>query len=267
MSGLEGRSCPQGGPALHALADGELDALHASSLEQHLGQCEECSGELNAIRSTRDLLRHDGVRWRVPEHVRAQMLDALSVEARSARPSLSRSWVVRVYEIAGRWGLVPSAAALAAALFLTFGTSRNEITLERELVTNHVRSLLADHLTDVTTSDQHTVKPWFTGKIDFSLPVVDLNGQGFPLVGGRVDYLAGRVVAALAYRRRGHVINLFVWPDGADPQQAASRDGFGLLSWSASGLRFVAVSDVSEAELERFREAFKALVSSHENPE
>jgi anti-sigma factor RsiW len=116
--------------------------------------------------------------------------------------------------------------------------------------------MLASHLTDVETSDQHTVKPWFNGRIDFSPPVVDLAPQGFPLVGGRVDYIGGRVVAALVYRRHGHIINLFVWPGSPASQLTAAREGYNLDEWSADGLSFWAISDVSAADLAAFRDNF-----------
>jgi anti-sigma factor RsiW len=135
-----------------------------------------------------------------------------------------------------------------------------------EVVASHVRSLLVDHLTDVATSDQHTVKPWFNGKIDFAPPVVDLAREGFPLAGGRVDYIGGRVVAALVYKRQSHVINLFVWPASSDGATAtvrttASRDGYNLENWRVGGLNFWAVSDGNADDLARFRDAFSNQTS------
>jgi anti-sigma factor RsiW len=144
-----------------------------------------------------------------------------------------------------------------------FVTTRPEpgSSLEDELISSHVHSLLANHLTDVATSDQHTVKPWFNGKIDFSPPVVDLKARGFPLVGGRVDYLKGRVVAALIYRRSGHVINLFIWPASGPSVPAGEREGYSLLNWSQAGLNFWAVSDLNEPELKQFQQDFAEATS------
>ena len=164
-------------------------------------------------------------------------------------------------EFVRRWLFVPSLAALAASLFLVIGPMSDRSSVGDEVVASHVRSLLVDHLTDVATSDQHTVKPWFNGKIDFAPPVVDLAREGFPLEGGRVDYIGGRVVAALVYRRQSHVINLFVGPASPDATAAtvkttASRDGYNIENWRAGGLNFWAVSDVSADDLARFRDAF-----------
>jgi anti-sigma factor RsiW len=141
-------------------------------------------------------------------------------------------------------------------LLLFVNVTRQELPIQNEIVASHVRSMLASHLTDVETSDQHTVKPWFNGRIDFSPPVVDLAPQGFPLVGGRVDYIGGRVVAALVYRRHGHIINLFVWPGSPASQRAATHEGYNLDEWSADGLSFWAISDVSAADLAAFRDNF-----------
>jgi anti-sigma factor RsiW len=133
--------------------------------------------------------------------------------------------------------------------------------LDRQLVASHVRSLLADHLTDVATSNQHVVRPWFNGKVDVAPPVPELADQGFPLVGGRLDYIDGRVTPAIVYKRRLHTVNLFVWPaegHGLARGRTARRDGYSLVEWTAGGLRFAAVSDIDMADLQQFRAAYVA---------
>lgn len=242
---------------LHSYADGELDAANALRLEEHLAGCPDCKAELADIEATRALVGRDDLRWPAPPALHERVAAALRREAAAARPAplAGIDWRLFLGRFT-RWSLMPSLAVLAACVLFVTTRPAPGPSLESELVSSHVHSLLANHLTDVATSDRHTVKPWFNGKIDFSPPVVDLRERGFPLVGGRVDYLGGRVVAALIYRRNGHVINLFIWPASGAPLPAAEQEGYNLMNWNQQGLNFWAISDLNQAELKEFQEDF-----------
>lgn len=251
--------CPDREALLHGFLDGELDAVHALGLERHLAECPACAAEAERLAATRRLIGSNAVRWTAPAGLRERVLTAIALEQKTAAPrhAIAPARPRRGFlDLLGRWSLAPSLAALAAALFLAFGHPDAGATLQDDLVAGHVRSLQADHLTDVATSDRHTVKPWFAGKIDFSPPVVDLAARGFPLVGGRVDYLRGRTVAALVYRRDRHVINVFVWPSTTAAAGSDAREGYNIVCWSQAGLNFWAVSDLNPVELAEFREDF-----------
>jgi anti-sigma factor RsiW len=264
VNGPSAKLCSEWAMMLHGFVDGELDAAHSLQIEQHIATCPHCARELESLQALKQLLAQRGVPWRTPDHVRAQVLAAISHEAaiQARAPAGRRTVGFNLLEFVRRWLFVPSLAALAASLFLVVGPMSDRTSIGDEVIASHVRSLLVDHLTDVATSDQHTVKPWFNGKIDFAPPVVDLVHEGFPLQGGRVDYIGGRVVAALVFKRQSHVINLFVWPAPPDATTtvgtAASRDGYNIENWRAGGLAFWAVSDVSADDLARFRKAFSA---------
>lgn len=259
------KPCAQWELMLHGFIDGELDASHSLQFEQHLASCSHCSNQLEGFQALRKTVAQTGVRWRTPEHVRAQVLAAIAREAAAQSRSPvagANGQMFKVFDRVKQWLFVPSLAALAASLFIVMSPMQNRASIQEEVVASHVRSLLVDHLTDVATSDRHTVKPWFNGKIDFSPPVVDLAPQGFPLVGGRVDYIGGRVVAALVYRRQGHFINVFVWPAPAATATTATRDGYNMANWTKDGLNFWAVSDVNADDIAKFRDAFINQTSS-----
>jgi anti-sigma factor RsiW len=234
---------------LPAYFDGELDGAAGLAFEAHLAACPACANDLTALRGLRDALQDESYRHRPPAGLEGRVREALR-QARPA-PAAGRRW--------GAW--MTTAAALAAAVL--FGVSlslawRTPAAVDRlavEVAAGHARSLLADHLFDVASTDRHTVKPWFQGRTDFSPPVSDLNEHGFPLAGGRLDFLDGRTVAALVYRRRQHVINLFVWPatgGGEGGVRTLSRRGYNLANWTEAGLHFWAVSDLNADELRDF---------------
>ena len=214
-------------PLVALLVDGELDARSTLEVSAHLETCAECRREQASILSLREgLTRHE-----LPASARARIL-------RSVRPR-------RV------WRAAVSVAALAAALAVGVFAVPRTPSLDDEIIMAHVRSLQVDHLTDVVSTDQHTVKPWFQGKLDFGVPVRDFAPQGFPLVGGRLEYVRGQPAAAVVYRHGAHAINLFVWPDkGAAAPRAEQRRGFNEVCWTGGGLAYWLVSDASAPDLQ-----------------
>jgi len=256
---------------IQSFFDGELDAIHSLQIETHLANCPSCAGEIDRLRALKHTVARRDVGWRAPPHVRAQVMAALARAADEQRQVPARPVEEKtrpsVMALIRQWLFVPSLAALAASLFLVFGPLQTRSSLEDEIVASHIRSTLVNHLTDVQTSDRHTVKPWFNGKIDFAPPVTDLAAQGFPLVGGRVDYIGGRVVAALVYRRHAHVINLFIWPASSAAARTTARDGYTLESWTSNGLDFVAVSDTDADDMRKFRLAFVSQTETQRSGE
>ncbi len=250
-------ACADWQDRLQGLIDGELDAAHAAEVEAHLATCADCSSAQRDALALRDVLRAENARTRAPDRLLTRLDAAVSAATEPSRPRPA----VRPRERAV-WAFGGAGAALAAsAVIAIFAIPAMQVAgLEHELVASHVRSLQAGHLIDVATSDQHVVKPWFGGKVDFSPPVVDLADQGFPLVGGRLDYVGGRTVAAVVYRRGRHLINLFIWPDARaiGPDEAKPGDGYALLHWTRGGMTFWAVSDVNEADLKSFRRVLEA---------
>jgi anti-sigma factor RsiW len=253
-------SCPEWRVMMHGFVDDELDSAHSAQFESHRAACPDCAAELERLYAMRRRTRQEGVKWPLPSAVRSSLLDAIAAESRGradARQRASRqTWWSRGLRHVKEWSFIPSLGVLAASAFLFVHAPASSLPIQNEVLASHIRSLLANHLTDVLTSDQHTVKPWFDGKIDFSPPVVDLAPQGFPLVGGRIDYIGGRVVAALIYKRRAHIINVFVWPDRPEAEATDTHDGYNVLKWSGGGLVFYAVSDVGASDLAAFRDDF-----------
>jgi len=247
-------TCEEAEVLLHALIDGELDAVHAREVEAHVASCARCAARLAAYRDLRQTLDGGGLRHAAPTSLRANIERAMPVPAaRASRRSLLKGMAL---------GGVLSAAAAASVAFIIVRQDR-ESRILGEAISAHLRSLQADHLTDVLSSDQHTVKPWFNGKLDLAPSVIDLTAQGFTLIGGRLDFIDGKPVAAIVYRRRVHVINLFVGQGlgAALPvRKLETVQGFNILRWSDQGLKLLAVSDINREELEEFGDKFEAAV-------
>jgi anti-sigma factor RsiW len=260
------RPCPDRELLLHGLADGELDAGNALALEDHLGSCEACTAAYREILYHKEALRRPGLRLHAPESLRGRVFAAIAAEheagagdsADKAAHTAASAGGSKLHRFQlGYAGAGFSALALAASLILFVSGLNQTPGIDSQLVAAHVRSLLVSHLTDVASTDQHTVKPWFLGKLDFAPPVADLAQSGFPLTGGRLDYLGGRLVAALVYKRHGHVINLFVWPEGQMKAVPETLDGYRVAGWSQDGFTYAAVSDLNPAELGEFQQAVR----------
>jgi len=242
---------------LELYADGELDAARVLELEQHLRECPACAATLARLQSLQKTLRKEEHYFPAPAALRSRVLESLRDEVGDPTPRKAWNWSRPGFFTAS--GL--AAACLAALLTVVFTQPSSRQMLEREVVASHIRSLMASHALDVVSTDQHTVKPWFDGKLDFSPPVRDLTPQGFPLLGGRLDYLKGHPVAAIVCQRRKHVINLFIWPDsGADvsPTLLSALEGYNVVHWSRGGMVFWAVSDVAEGELLSFAKTWES---------
>ena len=229
---------------LQAELDGELDAAEAAALAEHRAGCPVCKRNEALLAATHRVLRGATYHRATPELLRAV---ASRLDAEHARP---RRGVRMPWQGLAGFG---AGAALAAALLLTLLPAARP-DLIAALVDDHVRALQPGHLLDVVSTSQHTVKPWFDGRLDFAPPVKDLAAAGFPLLGGRLDYVHGRSVAVLVYSRGKHLIELFVWPASAAAEEPsrATREGYNVLHWTAGGMSLTAVSDLEPAGLEEF---------------
>jgi anti-sigma factor RsiW len=240
-------NCHDAGRLLDAYIDNELNPTEAALMAGHIKNCSACRERLAALESLGRLVR------RVPYHPAPDRLRT-TIAGTSGRARVSRT------TLAWAAGVVLVVALGGVAGFRAMGASRATSLLAEDVVNRHVSALMSDRLFDVRSSNQHTVKPWFQGKLDFSPPVADLTPAGFPLIGGRVDAIAGRTVAALVYQRREHMINLFVWPA---PDRAATSDtrsirGFQERHWLQADLSLWAVSDLNDRELSEFVQAFRS---------
>jgi anti-sigma factor RsiW len=244
-------TCEQAEPLLHALIDGELDAGHVREIEQHVATCASCAVKLAAYRDLRAKMSGAKLRMSAPRALRDRIDRALPAGNAMSRRAALRSFAA---------GSIVS-AALAASFVLVITRTDEDARIAGEALSAHLRSMQAEHLTDVLSTDQHTVKPWFNGRLDVAPPVADLTTQGFTLIGGRLDYIDGKPVAAIVYRRRKHIINLFVLPNPhAVPETASAQalQGFNLLRWSEHGLTLWAVSDIQADELAEFKAKYQA---------
>ena len=237
---------------IQADVDGELDAAATAGVVAHMAGCAAC-----AALHARLLVLSGEIRGMEPVTAPAELRARVMEELRRGRRARRSSWFgARWFEMGRGWsfGAGLAIAGLAAVLWMP-----GRVDVVGDLMAGHVRALQPGHLFDVASSDRHTVKPWFDGRLDFAPPVPDLAGAGFELVGGRLDYLEGRAVAALAYRRRQHVIDVFVWPEAAAGEAAeGSRNGYNYVRWRTGEMTVWAVSDLDMRELREFSAAWRA---------
>jgi len=235
---------------LSGYLDGELDLVNAVTIEDHLKTCPRCAQAYASQQALQAAIR--GSKFYAPAPIALQKRIQTSVRQASNVAPVRRLM---------RWPWYSVAATLACVAVLVWGLGRGWLApaaddrLAAVVLDAHVRSLMTDHLIDVVSSDRHTVKPWFAGKLDFSPTVDDLASQGYPLTGGRLDYLDGRPVAALVYQRQRHIINLFSWPApqaGDTPAASEVRQGYNQIHWTQAGMTYWAVSDLNVDELLAF---------------
>lgn len=247
--------CKQTRNYMHAHLDRELDPVTASGIEAHLQKCAACAHAYAAQAALQAAVKSRAAYYTAPTGLATRI-----------RNQVNAAGGTSAKKQASRWQWLPLAATVAATAVITWTTavqletgSRDERIAE-QVIAGHARAVLTNHLAEVTSSNQHTVKPWLSSKLDFSPPVTDLTGAGYALVGARLDYVDNRPVAALVYRRRQHVINLFVWPDSksgsASSWQASSKQGYNLLHWGDAGMTFWTISDLNAAELKAFAETY-----------
>ena len=237
---------------LHPYFDGELDLSDSLAFEEHLNHCTDCSQVLEEQRKLRAVLEQSSLRYIAPKELNRAVQSSLKRNSRSRKVIIHWNW--RIYGIAASITIV----LLGLWIVIPKNPSNLQAEVTNEIISSHVRSLMVSHLFDVASSDQHTVKPWFAGKVDFAPAVQDFSGEGFPLLGGRLDVLAGRTAGALVYGRRKHIINVFVLQNvpAGGMRDSAERSGYHTLSWKKGGLNYVAVSDVADADLQELRDLF-----------
>lgn len=235
---------------LQAELDGELDAAQAAALAEHRAGCPVCRRNEALLAATHRAAQAATYHRAGPELVRALAARIDAQQAPARRHASPRRRAAVAWQGLAGFGV---GAALAAAMILTL-LPAGRPGLVSALVDDHVRALQPGHLLDVVSTNQHTVKPWFDGRIDFAPPVKDLAATGFPLLGGRLDYIQGRTVAVLVYSRGKHLVELFVWPAsrGAGEPARTTRDGYNVLHWTANGMSISAVSDLDAAGMEEF---------------
>lgn len=239
---------------MHGYLDGELDLVRGLEVEQHMHECEICQRSYRSQTTLRSSLKNDSLYYSAPENLKKRIQSSLRKEARNEVTPRGLGW--RWLTVGASLAFMLLVGVVASRLVPTYIRNSGDELLAQEIVSDHVRSLqMPGHLTDVLSSDQHTVKPWFDGKVDFAPQVKDFASQNFRLYGGRLEYLNNRPVATLIYQRRLHYINLYIWPAGqaaATGEATTQRQGYNLIHWTSSGMQYWAISDLNSVELREF---------------
>ena len=237
---------------LHGYLDNEMDPVRSLEIESHLQKCRDCSMRYQNLQALRAAIRSGLSYYPAPTQLRKRLVSSLSQTVKDDR---LRIRPVKLWP----WPGIGISLAFALMILLSLITPLWRIPAEnilvQEVLSSHVRSLMVNHLTDVVSSDLHTVKPWFNGKLAFSPTVKDLTGAGFPLVGGRLDYVDNHPVAAMVFQHQKHLINLFTWPanrEKDDGIQNLEKQGYHIFHWSQTGMEYWAVSDLNTRELQEF---------------
>lgn len=247
--------------ALGAYVDGELPPDDAAALADHLTTCAHCSAEYQSVLDTIAVTRTQLQRFTAPDVLRARIRAAIATTPSELEPAPADAAPRREAHRRLRWapaaliavGLL-LAAALGSGTTLLVRHQTEPPSIAAQVLSSHLRSLMPNHLTDVASNDQHNVKPWFNGRLDYSPSVARFDAEGYPLIGGRVDYVGGRPVAVVVYGRRQHLINVFSWPAaGADEGlTTTASNGYTMYRWRSGGIEHWVVSDVNAAELKTF---------------
>src|SRR5438309_671310 len=273
-------NCEEATKLMDGYLDGELDPITSQTIEQHLRECHNCD---QAYKTHGSLIRAIGngtpyykapakLRERIQSSLREEIAEELVRNVVEDFPPLFPTGQRRTVPSAIPWNWLALAAAIIFAAIITFNLMPrlqrpgSDQFLATQLIASHARSLMANQLTHVASSDQHTVRPWLDAKLDFAPPVVDLSSEGFPLIGVRLDYLHNRAVAAMVYDRRKQFINLFVWPAASEAAKAPktiTRQGYQLLHWADSDFNYWAVSDVNPNDLQTFKQQFEVRTPHH----
>ena len=254
-------NCDDARILLHGHLDGELDLVRDLEVERHIEECPRCASEFATLRAMRTRLKEETFHFNAPPELKEKIRRALPAAPRrsSGYPS-RRAFVPRAIQFA-----IPLAIGAMLTLIImprAITPSGNDLVAS-EVVASHVRSMMGSHLMDVVSTDQHTVKPWFNGRLDFSPPVTDFAKDGFPLVGGRLDYINGRPVAALVYQHGKHVINVFMWPSAratTSVERIEPEQGYNVEQTTVAGMNCWVVSDLNQEELKAFAKLIRAHV-------